>query len=125
MSYCVGLTGGIASGKTTVANFFKQFGVQVIDTDQIAFELLQADNPCYDRVIEHFGPAIQEDKQLNRAALRDIIFENEHERHWQAEVHLSFNNFRDGMNCQIHPALHIEYTGSEQFVAVAGDAEAF
>ena len=54
----IGLTGGIASGKTTVANLFKQLGVPVIDTDQLAREVVEPGTDALQKIIEKFGPEI-------------------------------------------------------------------
>lgn len=79
----VGLTGGIGSGKSTVAQYFRDCGVMVIDTDEIARQLLEPDQPILKDVVQHFGPEIlQKDGSLNRALLRSIVFESEHERRW-------------------------------------------
>ena len=77
----VGLTGGIGSGKTTVANNFKRFGIPVIDADIITRDLVTPSTPVYDRIIKRFGlKIIDEEGQLNRQALRQIIFDNAADR---------------------------------------------
>jgi dephospho-CoA kinase len=81
----VGLTGGIASGKTTVANLFAALGVPIIDTDVLAREVL-APGPLLDEVIAHFGPAIvAADGTLDRRALRARVFSDPAERRWLEE----------------------------------------
>jgi dephospho-CoA kinase len=71
----VGLTGGIASGKTTVARLFEALGVPVIDTDQLAREVVAPGQPLLARIAERFGKAIlAPDGSLDRAALRSIVF---------------------------------------------------
>lgn len=71
----VGLTGGIGSGKTTVANRFAGFGIPVIDTDEIAHELVEPGMPALDAVAARFGPeVITADGALDRARLRELVF---------------------------------------------------
>jgi dephospho-CoA kinase len=71
----VGLTGGIASGKSTAAKFFGALGVPIIDTDQLAREVVEPGQPPLERLVERFGPSIlTEDGHLDRPALRNIVF---------------------------------------------------
>ena len=73
----VGLTGGIGSGKTTVANGFSTLGVPVIDTDQLARELVEPGQPALDEIIAVFGKdCITPDGQLKRASIRQQIYSN-------------------------------------------------
>ncbi|WP_210609372.1 dephospho-CoA kinase [Priestia flexa] len=81
MTIVVGLTGGIASGKSTVAAIFREMSIPVIDADQIAKEVVQNGRAAYSKIVETFGKGIlQEDLEINRAALGQIIFHNEQER---------------------------------------------
>jgi dephospho-CoA kinase len=69
------LTGGIASGKSTVGGLFAALGVPVIDTDQIARELVAAGTPLLARVIDHFGAQLLTPTgELDRRALRERVF---------------------------------------------------
>jgi dephospho-CoA kinase len=71
----VGLTGGIASGKSTAAKFFGALGVPILDSDQIARDVVEPGQPPLERLVERFGPAIlTPDGHLDRPALRDIVF---------------------------------------------------
>jgi dephospho-CoA kinase len=73
----IGLTGGIGSGKTTVAERLAQLGAAVVDTDAIAHGLTDAGSGAVDRVREAFGAAfIGADGALDRAAMRDLVFED-------------------------------------------------
>lgn len=73
--FCVGLTGGIGSGKTTVSNMFHKLGVKIIDADIISRELTRIDQPAYHAIIEQFGPeVIDQTKELRRDYLRQLIF---------------------------------------------------
>jgi dephospho-CoA kinase len=77
----IGLTGGIASGKTTVANGFAELDVPVIDTDVIAREVVQPGKPALDDIRERFGEAvIDASGQLDRAAMRTLIFSDANAR---------------------------------------------
>lgn len=81
--YVVGLTGGIGSGKSTVAQHFKQLGIDVIDADDAARKVVEKDSPALNRIADHFGVEILNiDGTLNRAALRSQIFNNPQERQW-------------------------------------------
>ena len=71
----VGLTGGIASGKTTVADMFAELGVPVIDTDVIAREVVAAGEPALDEIRHEFGDDVFDDTGgLRRGTLRRIVF---------------------------------------------------
>jgi dephospho-CoA kinase len=71
----VGLTGGIASGKSTVAKFFAALGVPIIDTDQVAREVVEPGQPPLERLVERFGRTIlTPDGHLDRPKLREIVF---------------------------------------------------
>jgi dephospho-CoA kinase len=73
--YRVGLTGGIASGKSTAAKFFGALGVPIIDTDQLARDVVEPGQPPLESLIKRFGPSIlTADGHLDRPALRTIIF---------------------------------------------------
>jgi dephospho-CoA kinase len=75
LSFVVGLTGGIGSGKTAVADAFATLGVEVIDTDQIAHRLSTAGQPGFLAIVAAFGAGMrQSDGELDRAALRRLVF---------------------------------------------------
>ena len=77
----IGLTGGIASGKTTVSNMFAELGVPVIDTDVIAREIVRPGEPALKQIRDRFGDNIIDDTgRLDRRALRDIVFASEEAR---------------------------------------------
>ena len=74
-AYRIGLTGGIASGKSTAAKFFGALGVPILDSDQIARDVVEPGQPPLERLVERFGPKIlTADGHLDRPALRDIVF---------------------------------------------------
>ena len=71
----IGLTGGIASGKTTVCQLFKQFDITIVDADILARELVEIKQPALIEIIERFGSTLlHADGSLNRAELRTLIF---------------------------------------------------
>ncbi len=73
----IGLTGGIASGKSTVADLFSSLGVSVIDADKISHHLTTKNKPAFEEILEHFGESILgNDGELDRKKLRRIIFNN-------------------------------------------------
>jgi len=79
----VGLTGGIGCGKTTIANQFAARDVPVIDADAIARRLVDAGQPAFHAIVEHFGsPVLAPDGQLDRGGLRQRIFAQPEERLW-------------------------------------------
>ena len=81
--FSVGLTGGIASGKTTISNLFAGLGVPIIDTDVISRNLLIPGEQAYHQVCAHFGSEIlQANSEIDRAALRKIIFSNPRQKSW-------------------------------------------
>jgi dephospho-CoA kinase len=71
----VGLTGGIASGKSTVGEMFSTLGSHLIKADEIAHQLMQPGHAVYRAVVHHFGPEIlNSDKTINRAKLAEAAF---------------------------------------------------
>lgn len=79
----VGLTGGIGSGKSTVADFFAEFGAPIIDTDVIAREVVAPGTDALDNIIDTFGPSLlNEDNTLDRNKLRERIFQDTEQRQW-------------------------------------------
>jgi len=71
----VGLTGGLGSGKTTVAAIFRSLGVHVIEADAVGRELMSPGQPVYRAIVEHFGPeVVRADKTLDRHRLADLAF---------------------------------------------------
>jgi dephospho-CoA kinase len=71
----VGLTGGIACGKSTISRMFRDLDIPILDADPLAHELLEPGQPVYDQVLAEFGEAVQAaDKSIDRAKLGPIVF---------------------------------------------------
>ncbi|MEN0613189.1 dephospho-CoA kinase [Klebsiella indica] len=96
MTYTVALTGGIGSGKSTVADAFARLGVNVIDADIIARQVVEPGTPALDAIAERFGPQIlnNEDGTLNRRVLRERIFAHVEDKRW--------------LNALLHPQIQRE-----------------
>ncbi|WP_304162155.1 dephospho-CoA kinase [Lonsdalea britannica] len=95
MAYIVALTGGIGSGKSTVAEGFAQQGITIIDADIIARQIVEPGTAALSAIAKRFGPEIlNADGTLNRSALRTKIFSSEREKEW--------------LNQLLHPLIHAE-----------------
>ncbi len=93
----VGLTGGIASGKSLVARVFKDRGAHLIDADRIVHELLEPNQDAFREVLDHFGGDILlQDNCINRRKLGEIIFNDAEKRAW--------------LNSCLHPKVFAVYT---------------
>ena len=77
----VALTGGIGSGKSTVARMFEDEGAYVIDFDYLARVVVKPDKPAWRDIVDYFGPEIlSPDRTLNRSALAEIVFSDDESR---------------------------------------------
>ena len=95
MGYTVAVTGGIGSGKSTVANAFSDLGIDIIDADIIARQVVEPNTPALQAIETHFGRAmINSDGSLNRRLLRERIFADASEKHW--------------LNALLHPIIQQE-----------------
>ena len=95
MSYAIGLIGGIASGKSAAEKCFRAIGIEVIDTDQIARDLVAPGTPLLQHIATHFGPTIlHASAELNRAALKALIFQDPQAKIW--------------LETLLHPAIRLE-----------------
>ena len=93
--YVVAITGGIGSGKTTAANQFAALGIDVIDADVIAREVVEPGTPALTAIADHFGAdMLGEDGTLDRRALRERIFNHPEEKLW--------------LNALLHPQIRSE-----------------
>lgn len=73
--FTLGITGGIGSGKTSVSNFFSEFGASIIDTDVIAHDLCKPNGIAISSIRSQFGESfIQDDGAMNRSKMRELIF---------------------------------------------------
>lgn len=85
--FVVGITGGIGSGKTAVTNAFQELGIEIVDADIAAREVVTLGSPGLAAIETHFGADILlEDGTLNRAKLREIIFKNPAEKKWLEQL---------------------------------------
>lgn len=95
MPYIIGLTGGIGSGKSTIADLFRDLGVPLIDADIVARQVVEKGSPLLAQIADHFGEQIlTETGELDRAALRQVIFSSEEAKNW--------------LNNLLHPAIRHE-----------------
>lgn len=93
--YVVAITGGIGSGKTTIANQFAELGIDVVDADVIAREVVEPGAPALAAIAAHFGPdVITPDGQLDRRRLRERVFSNPDAKAW--------------LNALLHPLIRQE-----------------
>lgn len=95
MPNVVALSGGVASGKSTIASLFENLGVPIIDADIIARQIVKVGTEPFIQIVKHFSQEILlPNGELDRSQLREIIFNNEHERLW--------------LNNLLHPLIHQE-----------------
>lgn len=79
----IGLTGGIASGKSTVSRLLAEHGYAVIDADRIAWQLAEPDNSLWQAYYERYGEKVlNDDRTLNRQAVASVVFQNPAEKQW-------------------------------------------
>ena len=99
----IGLTGGIGSGKSTVARQFGALGVHWVDADDVAREVVEPGMPALTAIADHFGQDILTDNgALDRARLRQIVFEQPEQRAWLES--LLHPVIREELIRQLHPA---------------------
>ncbi|GAA0429429.1 dephospho-CoA kinase [Lentibacillus halophilus] len=92
MTLTVGLTGSIASGKSTVSLMFDDFGIPVIDADKLSRDVVMPGEKAYDQIVETFGERIlRKDQTINRDELGAIVFADEEKR--------------QQLNRMVHPAV--------------------
>ncbi|CAH0563565.1 unnamed protein product [Brassicogethes aeneus] len=78
--YIIGLTGGIASGKTNISKNLKELGAEIINCDLIAHDVYKAGKPTFDKMVEHFGQSIiGEDGEIDRKKVGPIVFKDPRE----------------------------------------------
>jgi len=87
MGKIIGITGGIASGKSTVTNFLREKGFQVVDADAVDHQLQKPGGRLYQVLVQHFGQKIiLENGELNRPLLASLIFSNPEEQEWSKQT---------------------------------------
>ena len=87
MGKIIGITGGIASGKSTVTNFLRQKGFQVVDADAVVHQLQKPGGRLYQVLVQHFGQEILlENGELNRPLLASLIFSNPEDQEWSKQT---------------------------------------
>lgn len=87
MGKIIGITGGIASGKSTVTNFLRQKGFQVVDADTVVHQLQKPGGRLYQVLVQHFGQEILlENGEPNRPLLASLIFSNPEEQEWSKQT---------------------------------------
>ena len=83
MAKIIGITGGIASGKSTVTEFLRQNGFEVVDADAVVHQLQKPGGRLYQTIVEHFGDEVLlENGELNRPLLASLIFSKPKEQEW-------------------------------------------
>lgn len=83
----IGLAGGIGSGKSTVAKYFRELGIETIDADDVARLVVEPGSPALQKIQQRYGDEIlQSDGSLDRKALRQIVFHNAEEKAWLESV---------------------------------------
>lgn len=100
--YVVGLTGGIASGKTTISEMFQALGAAIIDTDMISRRLLEPGQKGFAKVVEKFGKGILLDTgEIDRRRLRQLVFNDNKLKIWlESILHpLIFESCRQEIDC--------------------------
>jgi dephospho-CoA kinase len=108
MTFFVGVTGGIGTGKSTVCGFLRELGAEVIDADRVGKQILMPGKPAYHKVIERFGEGIlAADGTVDRKALGRIIFDDSAAR-------------RD-LDALTHPAIKDEVDAKFAEYATRGD----
>lgn len=97
----IGLTGGIGSGKSAVANYFAALGTPIIDADTIGHQLVAKGMPALEQIKLEFGDAIVDHQgNLNRAKMRALVFTPDHQA----------NDFKKKLEAILHPLIYQEIT---------------
>ena len=87
MEKIIGITGGIASGKSTVTNFLRKQGFQVVDADAVVHKLQKPGGRLFEALVQYFGQKIiLENGELNRPLLASLIFSSPEEREWSKQI---------------------------------------
>ncbi|ARI76832.1 dephospho-CoA kinase [Halobacillus mangrovi] len=114
MTLVIGLTGSIASGKSTVSNLFTELNIPVVDADQISREVVEPGEPAYEQIVDTFGESIlQDDKTLDRKQLGKVVFSDEEKRKQlnsivHPQVRKEMLNKRDHYISEHYPAVVLD-----------------
>ncbi|AMX82648.1 dephospho-CoA kinase [Geobacillus subterraneus] len=107
MALTIGLTGGIASGKSTVSAMMRELGLPVIDADEAARAVVEPGEEAYRQIVAVFGPdVLQENGEIDRAKLGAIVFNNEQER--------------KKLNAIVHPAVRRKMLAEKEKLVRSG-----
>lgn len=101
----IGLTGGVGTGKSTVAKMLQDFGHMVIDADQFAREVIETGTFGFRAVVENFGPEILEKGEISRPKLREIIFKDSEKRRLLERITHPLVQWRSLQEIQFHKAM--------------------
>ncbi|WP_312096244.1 dephospho-CoA kinase [Niallia sp.] len=108
MTLTVGLTGGIASGKSTISSYYQSLNISIIDADVESRLAVEIGEPAYEKIVAHFGKEILHlDGTINRQKLGEIIFSNEQER--------------TVLNSIVHPDVRRRMDEKQRLAVDAGD----
>lgn len=116
MKPVIGLTGGIASGKTTVSKMFSELGIPIIDADDLAREVVEPGTPGLAAIVEEFGKDVLDDQgRLDRKRVGELVFGDEDARETlNAILHprIGAAGAKHIQSYQDHPAPYIVYEGA-------------
>lgn len=124
----IGLTGGIATGKSTVARFLREFGVVVIDADELARRVVEPGQPALEEIVDAFGPEVlAEDGTLDRNRLGEKVFRDDearttlenitHPRIAEAMFKRAEEAFHEGHRWVVYDAALLVETGTHRMLA--------
>ena len=114
MTVVIGLTGSIASGKSTVSQMFSKFNIPVVDADHLSRKVVEPGEPAYNKIVETFGfQILQDDRTIDRKRLGKIIFSDEEKRQQlnsivHPQVRKEMLEERDAYKAEDYPAVVLD-----------------
>ncbi|MFZ0368736.1 MAG: dephospho-CoA kinase [Halobacillus sp.] len=114
MTVVIGLTGSIASGKSTVSQMFSKFNIPVVDADHLSRKVVEPGEPAYNKIVETFGfQILQDDRTIDRKRLGKIIFSDEEKRQQlnsivHPQVRQEMLEERDAYKAEDYPAVVLD-----------------